>query len=65
MAKKFKQDEQRVCCICGQVFTGWGNNPFPIDLRYGTVCCDECNETKVIPARIQMLKNKVKKEHGA
>lgn len=44
--------ERYTCCICGRVFEGWGNNPWPIDDRDDVECCDECNATVVIPARI-------------
>ncbi len=42
------------CCLCGkeiEVVNGWdqGNNAQP--LKDGR-CCDECNETKVIPERM-------------
>lgn len=42
------------CCICGRKFTGWGNNAQPV--KDGK-CCDTCNFTKVIPARIDALHN--------
>ena len=29
----------------------WGNNPFPLS-SYGK-CCDECMDTKVLPARAE------------
>lgn len=54
----------QVCCICGEEFTGWGNNPWPVvspdtKLRKDAddVCCDKCNRNFVIPARIAMIKN--------
>ena len=37
------------CCICGRIFKGHGNNPWPI--KETGVCCDMCNK-KVIDARI-------------
>jgi hypothetical protein len=46
------------CCICGNMIEpkgDWilGNNAEPIkDGR----CCDDCNATKVIPARIKNIK---------
>ena len=37
------------CSICAETIIGYGNNAMPInDGR----CCDDCNSTKVIPARI-------------
>lgn len=45
----------KTCCICGKTFKGWGNNPWPV-MDSGE-CCDECNFTQVIPARIKRLKS--------
>lgn len=47
--------ESKKCIICGKNFTEIGNNPFPI--KKEGECCDKCNLEKVIPARINMLKN--------
>ena len=44
-----------VCCICGERCTGWGNNPYPVTDEEGARCCDECNNTHVIPARIAAM----------
>lgn len=41
--------QKQKCCVCGQTFVGYGNNPAPI--RHDGRCCDLCNEHKVIPAR--------------
>ena len=41
------------CCICGKEYTHWGNNAEPV--KSGR-CCDECNATRVIPARIEELR---------
>jgi hypothetical protein len=38
------------CCLCGQSFAGFGNNPAPL-AELPNLCCDMCNQTKVIPAR--------------
>ena len=44
--------EKKVCSICGKPYTGWGNNAEPVnDGR----CCDMCNTTVVIPARLKQL----------
>lgn len=40
------------CVICGKEIHGYGNNAEPV--KKG-ICCDECNYTKVIPARISNL----------
>tara|TARA_B100000315_G_C14536481_1_gene568701 strand:- start:389 stop:568 length:180 start_codon:yes stop_codon:yes gene_type:complete len=31
------------------------NNPSPLGKNIGDVCCDSCNTTKVIPARIKQI----------
>ncbi len=43
------------CCFCGLLFYGYGNNAEPV-IENG-VCCDECNQKKVIPARIKALQS--------
>ena len=40
------------CCICGKKFVGWGNNPWPVNIDEKARCCDKCNDTFVIPARL-------------
>ena len=43
------------CCICGKGSNGYGNNPETVGaLKYSldAQCCDECNDTVVIPARL-------------
>ena len=37
------------CSVCSQKYPGYGNNPAPLP---GESCCDACNITKVIPARM-------------
>ena len=43
------------CVLCKKEIKGYGNNPEPL-AGNKTSCCDECNITKVIPARIQRYK---------
>ena len=43
------------CCICGKGSNGYGNNPETVGaLKYSldAQCCDDCNDTVVIPARL-------------
>ena len=49
------EDNEKTCCICGKKFKGYGNNPWPV-AEEGT-CCDECNLSKVIAARLEMINN--------
>lgn len=48
-------NQEYVCCICGEKFTGWGNNPYPVVDGINAKCCDRCNETKVLPARLAQM----------
>ena len=53
MAKKKKNP---ICCICGcECENEYGNNPWPIVKDADARCCDRCDQTAVIPARIQQL----------
>ena len=54
-------NEKHICCICGKEFEGFGNNPYPVNKDENARCCDVCNDTVVIPARIEAL-NEDKKE---
>lgn len=49
--------EKFKCCLCGKEIEGFGNNPDPLGNlgEEDEECCDECNEEKVIPARIELL----------
>ena len=49
-------EERKICCICGQVFIGYGNDPWPVEIV--GECCDQCNAERVIPARLKQLKEK-------
>ena len=48
-------NQEKVCCICGKKFTGWGNNPYPVVKDENARCCDECNGEKVLPARLAQM----------
>jgi hypothetical protein len=60
-AKKVPADKEEdffVCCICDEVSNGFGNNPETVGaLKYSldAKCCDECNDTVVVPARISAM----------
>lgn len=45
--------EKHKCVICGKDFEGYGNNAEPC--KKG-LCCDKCNTSVVIPARIKAMK---------
>lgn len=42
----------KVCSICQLEFAEFGNNPYPVNEGR---CCDQCNASVVIPARLNML----------
>lgn len=44
-----------ICCLCGRLFRGFGNNPWPLSDNPNDRCCDDCNATRVIPARIDRM----------
>jgi len=48
----------RTCCLCDKEYTGYGNNPAPV-AEEGR-CCDECNTTQVVPARLASVKKDFK-----
>ncbi|MBO7079737.1 MAG: hypothetical protein J6W64_08025 [Bacilli bacterium] len=58
----------KVCCICGKEIVGYGNNPdgaawkspYSGNIIQPTFsenerCCDECNNTYVIPGRLYSI----------
>jgi|TARA_R100000750_G_scaffold22111_2_gene14546 hypothetical protein len=54
-----RHKKEHTCCLCGLEFIGWGNNPSP--LKEDTednpnVCCNDCNYSKVVPARNEELR---------
>ena len=51
--------EKKTCVICGKEFEGYGNNAQPVK---DGVCCDECNTSIVIPARLE--KSGLKEDMG-
>jgi len=44
------------CCVCGEEFQGYGNNPRPLPIKdEDDRCCDDCNISEVIPARLNQI----------
>ena len=43
------------CVLCQNWYEGYGNNPYPLATGKDDECCDMCNATKVIPARLARL----------
>ena len=49
---KFTPYRELRCCICGEeITTQTAHNAAPVERGW---CCDKCNITKVVPARIAM-----------
>lgn len=46
------------CSICGEPSRGFGHNPQPVRPDYEDRCCETCNATVVIPARIDILRKR-------
>lgn len=44
---------KKKCCICGKEIKGEGNDPSPV--KDEGVCCDECNDSVVLEARLAQL----------
>ena len=44
------------CCLCGKEIIGWGNDPWPVVTDEDARCCDECNLSIVLIARLTNLK---------
>jgi len=42
--------KKEICSICKKQYSGYENNAEPVSKSR---CCDDCNVTTVIPARIQ------------
>jgi hypothetical protein len=47
--------EKGKCCLCGEIYEHYGNNPAPI--MFNGRCCDDCNENRVIPERLNRFKD--------
>jgi hypothetical protein len=52
MANKTKA---KVCSICHEQYTGYGNNAQPLN---NGRCCNHCNDAEVIPARIRAIQER-------
>lgn len=48
-------EKEGTCSLCGGQYIRWGNNPDPL-LPFEKRCCDECNNNKVIPARLARVR---------
>ena len=47
-------DNSWTCCLCDATFIGgFGNNPDPVNKEWSARCCDACNASIVLPARVK------------
>ena len=47
-------DNSWTCCLCDATFIGgFGNNPDPVNKKWSARCCDTCNTSIVLPARVK------------
>lgn len=51
---KHEWQKPKKCVICHEQYFGFGNNPAPVKQK--GQCCDNCNATRVIPARLEAYK---------
>ena len=57
-----KGKREGICCLCGGGLghhgdnLSFGNNPEPLGQKKGDRCCDNCNFTRVLPARLKQMK---------
>lgn len=52
------------CILCGVEFEGMGKSPSPLASVDDGVCCDECNESRVIPARLRQAEGDSEADDG-
>jgi recombinational DNA repair protein (RecF pathway) len=57
MSKKSQPiQETGTCAFCGKPYEHFGNNPYPLLLKFEQRVCDKCNHECVIPARMFPVK---------
>lgn len=50
-----ENNNEFVCSICGNKFTGFGNNPWPVTTGDNDRCCNACDDFLVLPARLARM----------
>jgi hypothetical protein len=48
--------EAGTCCLCGQKYTLYGNNPWPLSTVETDRCCRKCDDERVIPERLRLFR---------
>lgn len=54
--RPLEKEKVKTCSICGEILETHGNNPQPFTNK--GQCCDNCNVKYVIPARLEILRQK-------
>lgn len=49
------------CILCDGPYEGMGHNPEPLASYDDGRCCSECNDTRVIPARLGLMRETMKR----
>lgn len=60
------------CCFCGKTYTNYGNSTWGCWSREEEMmgvgekqrCCNECNETVVIPSRVMLMRKREEQNYG-
>ena len=62
----YYRNKKPTCCFCGKECEDeFGNNPYPVETYEKARCCNLCNKSMVVPARIKaMLANTRTKKKG-
>lgn len=55
-AENTRLKKAKVCAVCGEDYYGYGNDAFPI---VDGCCCNRCNATYVVPARMAIGSGKL------
>ena len=51
---------RKTCSICKFPLVGFGNNPQPVSpLKVSDRCCDDCNNTVVVPLRFKIINKEI------
>lgn len=48
------------CCICHKEVEEFGNDPWPVNIDDNAECCDACDMSVVVTARLNDLKRSTK-----
>jgi len=49
-----EDDEDHKCCFCQTNYGKYGNSPYPLVIENHKRCCDNCNQSIVLPYRLSL-----------